>query len=102
MRSFASLVFATRHPKMQQALMCIPAQDQGTASSSRDNLDRLSACQRRRATDRGNIGLVGFHGTALEHGGACDKGIGAGGGKRTGDIRANTAVDLDVNRSPRG
>ena len=28
MRSFANLVFVTQHPKMQQALVWIPAQDQ--------------------------------------------------------------------------
>jgi hypothetical protein len=28
MRSFANLVFVTQHPKMQQALAWIPAQDQ--------------------------------------------------------------------------
>jgi len=28
MRSFANLVFAREHPKMQQALAWIPAQDQ--------------------------------------------------------------------------
>src|SRR5512140_2434439 len=49
--------------------------------------DRFAARGRRRVADRGNVGLVGFHGAALEYGGAGDKGVGAGGGQLAGDVR---------------
>src|SRR6185295_15738925 len=43
--------------------------------------DRFAARQRRCATDRGDVGLVGFHRTALKHRGACHQRVGAGSGE---------------------
>src|ERR1700754_4055189 len=64
-------------------------------------LDRFAAGQRRGVADRRDIFLVGFHAAALEHGGAGDKGIGAGSRQLAGDIGTDAAIDLDVDRTAR-
>src|SRR5439155_16841792 len=64
--------------------------------------DRFAARQRRRVTDRGNVGLVGLQRAALERCGSRYKRVRAGGGQLAGDVRRHAAVDLDIDRTSRG
>src|ERR1700712_2097933 len=62
----------------------------------RRHSNRFAARHRCGIADRGYVGLVGFHGAALEHRRARDKGVGTGGGELTGYIRTDAAIHLDV------
>src|SRR5271168_5285245 len=67
------------------------------AVASRD----FAAHLRRRAADRRDVGFVRA-GAALEYGRARDQHIGAGAHDLCGIVRRHPAIDLDVDRPPRG
>src|SRR4051794_6422837 len=74
----------------------------GPGDKGGDDLNRFTTRGRRRNADRGDVGLVGFHAAAFEHGRAGNEGVGAGGSELACDFRGNTAIDLDVDRTSGG
>ncbi len=93
---------ATENPAETKARADAFSSREPVSTSLENALDRLAARGRRGVADRGDIGLVGFHRAALEHGGAGDKGVDAGGGELAGNLGGDAAVDLDVDRPSGG
>src|SRR5947207_15619136 len=84
----------------QRKLDCFASLAMTAENSAPSN--RLATRLQRRVADRGDVGLVGLHRAALEHGGACHQRVGAGGGELAGNVGADAAVNLDVDRAARG
>src|SRR5437899_982474 len=75
-----------------------------TATNARSlrHSNRLAARPQRGGADRRDVRLIRLHRATLEYGRSRHQRVGAGGGERAGDVGADTAIDLDVDRPAGG